>query len=64
MKVIVRQIRQRRKICFHVCPLHLTVILDPFGEAPLQTLVHGLQACRNGFLPELPRLRTHQLFQG
>lgn len=41
----------------------LTVILDTLGEAPLQTLVHRLQSGRNGFFPELPRLRSYQLLQ-
>lgn len=41
----------------------LTVILNPFGEAPLQTLVHGLQAGWDVLVPELPGFRSHQLLQ-
>lgn len=47
----------------HTPHAFLTVILDPLGEAPLQTLVHWLQSSRDSFLPELPRLRSYQLFQ-
>lgn len=41
----------------------LTIILDTFGKAPLQTLVHGLQTSRDGLVPELPRLRSYQLLK-
>lgn len=41
----------------------LTIILDPLGKAPLQTLVHRLQASRDVLVPELPWLRSHQLLQ-
>lgn len=34
----------------------LTVILDTLGKPSLQTLVHRLQAGRDGLLSELPRL--------
>lgn len=41
----------------------LTVILDPFGKASLQTLVHRLQASRNVFVPELAWLRTYKFLE-
>lgn len=41
----------------------LTIILNPFGEASLQTLVHRLQASGNVLISELPWFRSHQLLQ-
>lgn len=41
----------------------LTVVLDSFGEASLKTLVHGLQASGDVFIPELPWLGPHKLLQ-
>lgn len=41
----------------------LTIVLDPFGEASLQTLVHGLHASRDVLVPELPWLGSHQLLE-
>lgn len=41
----------------------LTVILDTLGKPSLQTLVHGLQAGRDGLLSELPRLWSYQLLK-
>lgn len=41
----------------------LTIILDPLGEASLQTLVHWLQASGNVLVPELPWLRSYQLLE-
>lgn len=40
-----------------------TVILDTLGKPSLQTLVHGLQAGRDGLLSELPRLWSYQLLK-
>lgn len=41
----------------------LTIILDSFSEASLQTLVHRLHASWDVLLPKLPWLRSHQLLQ-
>lgn len=48
---------------FPDCLEVLTIILDPFGKASLQTLVHGLQTSWDGLVSELPGLRSHQLLE-